>query len=101
MQYSKVLWGYSAANQRFEGTAVTFDSVAKLLFEHTVEWVDDLVKSFLHLEEADRDLNPALLSLKDLELLGGAALLDKDWPRVGDGALVRAVFRRWCWRGSG
>ena len=68
--------GILSGDSTLEGTAVTFDSVAKSV-QHTVEWVDDLVKSFLHLEEAILHLNPALLSLKDLELLGGAALLTK------------------------
>ena len=83
--------GILSGDSTLEGTAFTFDSVAKSV-QHTVEWVDDLVKSFLHLEATILHLNPVLLSLKDLELLGGAALLTK----TGRG-LVMGRWSERCW----
>jgi hypothetical protein len=68
--------GILSGDSSLEGTAVTFESVAKSI-EHAVHFADDFVKAILHLEEAILHLDLSKLTGKDLEFLGGAALLTK------------------------
>jgi len=66
--------GVLSGDTSLQTTEVNFESVAKTV-KHTVDWVDDLVKSILHLEEALLHLDFSKLTGGDLAHLGEAALL--------------------------
>jgi hypothetical protein len=66
--------GVLSDDDTLTGTAVTFESVATSV-KHTVEWVDSLLKSIIHLEDALLHLDFSQLTGGDLAHLAELGLL--------------------------